>query len=137
MTNLTSVDPSSTKPRPPARPPAGLNPAGRALWARITKVLELDPGEVPLLAAACHQADDIAGLERSIKSAGVMVRGSKGQPRLSPAVAEVRQGRLALARLLSGISMPNEEGVPQTVRQRRATHAARTRWDRIERPASG
>ena len=132
MPHLTSVDASSTKRPGQGRHPPGLGIAGRALWTRITKELELDPGEVPLLTAACHQADEIAGLEKSIKVDGLTVKGSKGQVRLNPAIAEVRQGRLAMARLLSGISMPTEAGIPETVRQKRARHAAQSRWGNSE-----
>jgi hypothetical protein len=130
MPKLTPVGPDQARPKPPPRPPAGLGVQGRALWARITKALVLDPGEYPLLSAACHQADKMASLEACIRRDGATVRGSKGQPRLNPAIAEVRQGRLAMARLLSGISMPNEAGAPQTIRQTRAKHAADVRWSR-------
>jgi hypothetical protein len=58
---------------------------------------------------------------------GFVVKGSQGQPRLSAAVTEVRQGRLALARLLAELRLPDVDEVVgvNPVRQR----AARARWN--------
>ncbi len=121
------------------RAPEGLGPRGRALWRSIAAavaqagdeehVAELDERERELLRLACAQADDIAALEREIRRAGVVVEGSKGQPRLSPLLAEARQARLALARLLGDLSLPDLEEKPRTQASLRAQHAANVRWD--------
>lgn len=113
----------------PARPPAGLGKAGRALWRAVAGVYELDPRELLTLAAAARQADDTAALESALARGALVVEGSKGQPVLNAAVAELRQGRLALARLLGTLDLPAEEdGVAMTSAQRRAQHAAEARW---------
>ena len=58
--------------------------------------------------------------------------GSAGQPRLNPAIGEVRQGRLALAKLLGGLALPDEADKPMNELQRRAKHAADSRWGRTQ-----
>jgi len=116
---------------PAARPkaPAGLDRAGRSLWRRLTEELEFEPRELAVLEQACRQADAIAALDRVIKDRGIEVRGSKGQPRLNPAVAEARQARMALARLLDTLDLPAEgEDIGAPAASRRAARAARARW---------
>lgn len=114
-----------------AKPPAGLGRAGRALWRDIAAEFELDVRELAVLAAACRQADDVARLEALIEEQGAVVTGSAGQPKLSPAFAEVRQGRLALGRLLGDLALPND--TPTTARSSRARRAAEARWRRHDR----
>lgn len=118
--------------RPP-RPPRGLGTAGRALWRSIQSALdegfELDEREEAILTLACRQADDVVALERALKASGILVEGSKGQPRLSAVVTELRQARLALSRLLGELDLSSpaqEEARP--ARSKRAQHAANVRW---------
>ncbi|HKH14783.1 MAG TPA: hypothetical protein VKA47_09030 [Solirubrobacterales bacterium] len=99
--------------------------AGAALEKTIRGDLpenaELDPREELLLAAASQQADDIAALEGDIRARGHIVRGAKGAEVVNASVREVRQGRLALGRLLAGIDLP--AAAPATViRGERAAH---------------
>jgi hypothetical protein len=97
---------------------------------------EFDERELAVLAAACRQADDLAALEAVIAEEGVVAIGSKGQPRLSSLVTEVRQGRLALTRLLGELDLTDANAEPRTARSRRAQHAATSRWharDELER----
>lgn len=57
------------------------------------------------------------------------VGGSAGQPRAHPALAELRQARTTLGRLLSQLDLPDEDGhtlpSPTTAKARRA---AQVRW---------
>ncbi len=121
-----------TSKRAPAAP-QGLQKAGAALWRGIVAVYELDPRELTVLGLACRQADDVARLEAAVAAEGVVVEGSKGQPRLSQVVGEVRQSRLALARLLGELALPDAEDRPATARSARAKRAADSRWDRVAR----
>lgn len=113
-----------------ARMPAKLGPAGRALWRSVLEEFDLSSAELVLLAAAAHEADDIATLEAGLRD-GFVVEGSKGQPRLSGAVTEVRQGRLALARLIAELRLPAEGAQvgKHPVKQR----AAQVRWNERDR----
>jgi hypothetical protein len=112
--------------------PAGLANAGKALWKAVGEGLpdgwELDEREQTILALAARQMDQVASLERLVKKNGLMVKGSTGQPVLNPAIAEARQGRLAIGKLLGQLALPDEEGKPSTERQARARRAAESRW---------
>jgi hypothetical protein len=83
------------------------------------------------LRLACRQADDVARLEVLLADEGPVVKGSKGQPKLSTVPAELRLQRAALARLVAAPALP-EEGQERglTPTQRRAQKAANARWQR-------
>jgi hypothetical protein len=122
--------------RPPKReiptPPASLGKAGKKLWRELWSGLpdgwELDERERSYLTLACGQADDVELLEKAISDGGLFVTGSTGQERLNPVLTELRQGRLAISRLLGQISLPAEDGEPETEASRRGRHAANSRW---------
>ncbi len=114
----------------PVPPPGGLSAPGLALWRTVTAEYALDEREAHVLALACAQADVLAALEAAIVADGVTVPGSTGQPRLHPAVAEARQARVAVARLLGQLALPAVEGRPTTARGQQARDAARARWAR-------
>ena len=88
--------------------------------------VELDEREQALLDLAARQARDVAAAEAGIESRGYLVPGSRGQQVVNPSVAEVRQGRLALGKLLGQLDLP--ESTRDAVRS--ARHAAETRWGR-------
>ncbi len=125
----------------PAAIPKGLGNRGKALWRSVVATLsdgwELDERGLEILALAAHQADDVAKLETLIKKRGLMVKGSTGQPVLNPAIAEARQGRLAVNRLIGQLALPDEEEEPRSSASKRAQKAARTRWNRRDRQRAG
>jgi len=87
-----------------------------------------------VLEAACRQADDVARLRSPPREGELVTPGSKGQPRLAQAVTEVRQGRLAFARLLDGLRLPADvDDAGQNGKSVRAQRAANARWDRVRR----
>lgn len=114
--------------------PRSLGTAGKRAWTALLDDLpddwELTAREVELLRNACRQADLVADLEAALKSDGLIVKGAKGQPRLSAVATELRQSRVALARLLGEIEMPAEDEEPTTAQSQRATRAAQARWRR-------
>lgn len=67
-------------------------------------------------------------LERAVAADGVMIDGAAGQRRLNAAVTELRQGRIALARLLGELDVPSDEGKPVSAASQRASRAAAARW---------
>jgi molybdenum-dependent DNA-binding transcriptional regulator ModE len=94
-----------------------------------------------MAASACRHADMIHRLEELL-SDRLVSAGSAGQPRLSAAVTELRQSRLALSRLLTDLALPvddvGEDGEAVPVKlaspaSRRASHAATARHDRDRR----
>jgi hypothetical protein len=98
---------------------------GQGLVATIVDGLpsgvELDQRGQALLDLAARQADDLAALEADIAERGIRVPGSRsGHEVLNPAIAEARQGHLALGKLLGQLDLP--EAVTS------ARHAAEARW---------
>jgi len=90
-------------------PPPELDEAGKKLWrdvlAEADDDLALDARERSILATACAQADLNAALEEQLNSDGLIVRGASGQWRLNAGATELRQGRLALAKLLEQVCL--------------------------------
>ncbi|MGV0790492.1 P27 family phage terminase small subunit [Mycolicibacterium sp. XJ1819] len=100
------------------RMPGGLGSGGRKLWREIVDQFGFDPAEVQVLVELCRQIDLVDALAAAVKADGVMIPSSSGGTKLNPAVAELRQGRLAVARLAAALRLPSEDtGRPD---QRRA-----------------
>jgi hypothetical protein len=109
--------------------PDGLGEAGQRVWHDLTGVLDFDEREALLLEAACRQADTIAELEAAIERDGVTVKGAAGQSRLNMCLTELRQGRIAFARLLGELEIPTDGEVPVAMAaSRRARKAVSARW---------
>jgi phage terminase small subunit len=120
------------------KPPKGLGKPGVELWRRIAADVadgfELDERERQALAHACRLEDELAGLEAAVAAEGATVTGSKGQPRVHPALSEARQHRLAQARLLASLQLDRPEELAPGVRQ--AQRAAQARWQQRRRAAA-
>lgn len=113
--------------------PVGLGAAGKALWRAYTGSFAFEPHELPSLEIAARQADTVAALEALVAEEGMKVIGSTGQLRLNPAVGELRQGRLCLAKLLGELAVPVDglESRVESPAAKRAGKAAQVRWDRV------
>jgi hypothetical protein len=85
--------------------------------------------EFELLRESCRLLDEWELLRLAVDSDGTTVQGSTGQPRVHPALGELRQHRLALGRLLAQLDLPEPDGErlssPTQVRSRKAAQA---RW---------
>lgn len=108
--------------------PTGLTTKSRRLWTDITSKYELRADELRLLEDACREADIVERLEKALAGDDLMVEGSQGQPVASPLLQEVRQHRSVLARLLTGLKLPEEEAARTEGRSESARHAAMARW---------
>ena len=64
--------------------------------------------------------------EADVRDRGYLVEGSRGQKILNPSLAEARQGRLALGKLLGQLDLP--ESTKDAARG--ARQAAEARWGR-------
>jgi phage terminase small subunit len=124
-------------PEKPPKPPSGLHAAGKRLWIEVHEDLEaagwdeLTNRERAVLRAACGQADLVADLEKALKIEGVIVKGAAGQKRLNATTTELRQSRIALARLLGELAFPDAEGEPPVnSASERGRKAAQARWQR-------
>ncbi len=82
-----------------------------------------------LLRECCRLLDECESLRTAVERDGTTVKGSTGQPRVHPALGELRQHRLALGKLLAQIALPDVDNA--TLRspvQARASRAAQSRW---------
>jgi hypothetical protein len=94
------------------RTPAGLQAQGKALCKKITGefTLENEPDRLELLFQACKTADQIAELDEAAAEAPLTVKGSMGQPVISPFIAEARVQRGLLAQLLDRMNFEETDG---------------------------
>ena len=109
-------------------PPAGLSPRAASFWAKSAADFELTDGEAELLAEAAYLLTEIDGLRNALARDGLTVAGASGQPRVHPAVNEVRQHRMALMRLLKALDLPAEDEHPESQTSKDARAAANARW---------
>lgn len=95
------------------RTPVGLGAPGRRLWQAVTAEFEGTEHELALLEESCRTRDLLVSLRDQLDRDGLMLESSQGA-RLHPAVAELRQQRLALARLLATLGVPglDEDHLP-------------------------
>lgn len=90
--------------------PRGLGAAGRRLWKSVTDTYELEEHERAVLTEAARTADLCAKLAAKADR----IDGT------SPVLVELRQQRLALAKLLGALKVPAAGPTPsQTFRNRR------------------
>jgi hypothetical protein len=98
-------------------PPPGLKKVEEKLWADVLDNAPehaiLDARTLSVLATACAQADLNSELEATLKEDGFTVRGAAGQWHLNAAATELRQGRLALARLLEQVCLDRVQRPPE------------------------
>lgn len=115
------------------RRPTGLQPAGRALWKRVTGDVaanwQLDAKDLAALESACRATDRAGQLEHQVEDDGVMVDGSKGQPIVHPAIAEARLQRQLAAQLLARIELgPADRRMSERQREQLENARAARRW---------
>ncbi len=120
--------PTSELPAPlPA--PDGLQGPGLALWDRVTSLWELRPDEENLLSLLSYATSEADALRRAIEADGLVVKGSRGQPRQHPLLASLSTLRLTVLRLSAQLALPDaDEDQGRSPAQRKASHAAQTRW---------
>lgn len=94
--------------------PRGLRAAGRKLWDAGQAEFDWAEHELAMLEEACRTRDRIVDLDKTVEEDGVMLKSSQGM-RVHPAIAEARQQRLTLARLLITLGMPplEEDSLPR------------------------
>ncbi|MGW3024791.1 hypothetical protein [Streptomyces sp. NPDC001221] len=102
--------------------PDGLNERAAAIWREITERYELDAHEIALLGEVCRTVTTLDILAERVDQQGTTIAN-----RPNPALAEQRQQRIALARLITALRLPDEEtGVqPQRRGGARGVYAVR------------
>jgi hypothetical protein len=79
--------------------------AGRKLWKAVLDSFELAEHEQTLLRQAVRVADLCEQLQEVVEAEGPMLD-DDGRPRTHPAVIELRQQRIVLARLVVALRVP-------------------------------
>ena len=97
------------------RAPRGLSPAGRKLWDAVSSDYDLESHELLVLENAARTADLVGDLQALIDEEGLVLGG-----KTHPAVPEIRQQRITLARLLVALRVPAGEESDRPSGQRRA-----------------
>jgi hypothetical protein len=96
------------------KPPDGVGEAGRRLWSSVLESFVLEEHELALLRQACQVADLCDGLQAEVDASGLLVGG-----RTNPALVELRQQRILLARLVVALRVPLGEEASDGRDQRR------------------
>lgn len=95
-----------TGPRKPATP-AGAGPSGKRLWRSVVDSYELEVHELLLLKEAVRTVDLLDDLAKLVADDGPVTQDRFGQDRVHPALVEARQLKIALARLLAALRLPD------------------------------
>lgn len=98
--------------------PHGIAGPGRELWDELNSALEFHAAEQALVVELCRSVTLADLLSRELEALGLVVDGQRG-PRVSPLVAELRNQRLTIARLVASLRIPDPE-VGQRPRRRGA-----------------
>jgi hypothetical protein len=110
---LTVVTPERPQeapgPAPPAALPDDLGPAGRGLWRAVTDVFDLDPHALSTLESAARELDRAHAAEKVLAEAGEFVTDRYNSPKQHPAIQVARASRLAAARLVQTLALPDKE----------------------------
>jgi hypothetical protein len=99
--------PVAARTAPPA--PAGLQAPGRALWEAVTGSYAVEAHLRPVLEAAALELDRAAAAEQAVTEAGEWQIDRYGGLKPHPGIGVARSSRLAAARLLKALNIPEEE----------------------------
>ncbi|MER7459217.1 hypothetical protein [Micromonospora sp. NPDC126480] len=99
--------------------PRGLGTAGRRLWKAVVEEFDLTEQELALLRQAARTADLCDRLQAVVDEEGPMVAAKDDGTRAHPALVELRQQRITLARLLVALRVPIGEDEEPARTQRR------------------
>ena len=116
----------SSPPEKAVQTPRNLHAAGRRLWDTATAEFSWADHELAMLEEACRTRDRIVQLDKAVTDDGLMLTSSQGM-RVHPAVAECRQQRLVLARLLVSLGIPALEDDLPASRGVRGVYGKRSR----------
>lgn len=93
-------------------PPVALGTAGRAIWDSALDRFDVTEEERAVLLSTCQTADLVATLQADVDAVGPIVDG-----RPNPLLAELRQQRIVLTRLVASLRIPDEDDAPRPQRR--------------------
>jgi hypothetical protein len=95
---------------PPPAPPE-LREHGKALWGDAVGVMQFESHELATLGEAAKTLDTLHTLQAILDAEGPIIDSPQGR-KAHPALAELRQGRIVLARLLAALKIPAADDAP-------------------------
>ena len=105
---------------------------GQAFYARTVKTFNLADSELELLSECARLLDELEILNTQLETDGMTVMMPSGILKSHPCVAEVRSHRIALARILAQLALPDETGEAlATATQIRGRQSANKRWAKV------
>lgn len=90
--------------------PHGVTGPGLELWRQLHESLEFTPHEHQLVTELCRSVALADLLAREVDVLGPVVDGQRGV-KVNPLLAELRQQRLVIARLVASLNIPEPDGV--------------------------
>ena len=108
--------------------PDGLGKSGANTWQALTAAFEFHAGELLVLEELCRTRDTIALLEKRLAADGPMIRGSRGQSVLHPAITPIANLRTLADRLTLSLALPADGERVGRRRSPAARQAANTGW---------
>ena len=88
------------------RAPVSAGEAGRRLWRAVLSEFELGEHELALLRQTVRVADTCQALQAVVDAEGELSTSRLGETRAHPALVELRQQQLLLARLIVALRVP-------------------------------
>lgn len=88
--------------------PKGTRASGRRLWSSVVDRYELEEHEAALLREAVRLVDLLDELQAVVDRDGPLL-GTGEKRRVHPAAVEARQSRIALARVLAALRLPDAD----------------------------
>jgi phage terminase small subunit len=67
----------------------------------------LTPAEYQTLVELCRVADRLDALDRAIAEQGLIISGSRNQPKANPLLAELRETQRTMSRLVAELDLPD------------------------------
>jgi hypothetical protein len=107
--------------------PAGLNCRVAGLWQQVTAEYQLSEHERLQLGQACETADIIDRLRARERKEGDVVDSPHGA-KTRPALVELHQQRIVLARLLAALKLPAGLETPDAKPRQHRERAGSTSW---------
>jgi phage terminase small subunit len=116
--------------------PKGLSLRGRRLWKQVVTAYVMRPDELTVLETACKTLDIVVDLEAAMAGQPLTVKGSMGQERENPLLAEARQQRALLNRSLAQLKLPDLPTAKGGAKPNQHRAAAQSRWAQTHGGAS-
>jgi P27 family predicted phage terminase small subunit len=108
--------------------PADLGDDGKVLWRNLTREFEFNSAELAILRQLACTTDELASIKAALRRTGPTVKGSTGQVRANPLLAELRNHRKLADQLILALGLPIDGETVGRRRSAQAKQAADSRW---------